>query len=1840
MKYQDRTSTGYNVLSKTLSAKFALAILPVCVASFSTNLYAGIPTPENTTSLTYDANQFSISNASFWSADGPGLLSVDWSLSEKQWDSVFGRPARKRLGVGEVIEGCVLGVCAKAGAAAGLQVDAYVLPYLKADLQPGTFDAKVNYQPTVDYQFAGLGVDFFKLETDDGALGGNEFTVNAPSIKLETGLNINTDISLFAEACLLGCFLDETYEIASLDLKVPLLQIDTLNNEAKIFSPPTNIVEAASLLVELAKNPPQSIEDVIDVGLYEDVSALLGQAKGTALEAYKDELRNGSDSDKQRLKDIEDAESILASSPVSFDFTNPFQDNDEGQWSTGANPVGTANIGGDFLDLRLDVDQVIGSALGLPNGGSLSLDDLGLEDAPIDLEVTLLDIQVGPSIDLKTDLTLTPELMVTLDFSSPVLIKGEIGAQTSYTGLWNDIPEIALLASESNKNDVTINGLKTSATSTPTESKIEQVFSYGETVTATPTFFVESTLTNRTYIDIAAALEITGLGATIGIDGFAELNIGPLISFETETSSLAQVDVYNTSFRNTDWTSPDYDAQSLSFDSAGEVMFQARSVGDDAYDVAYTNGVLDNRIGQTMTVESLIANEIDSRMYEYKPSLGADVATEQLFQFEDQTVKNAIYDEYKIDSGQRAQVMTDGSLIVDNFKRLVIEVGGSLELAAEHPYGGNAGAAVGTDLGLANSSIIQVFGDIYMGVDSLNLDDAERYKFINDGVVVVYDGGRIKFDGKLENNGALVSYGQVELTGNNNESDGFIANSYNSEFDIFGNLELSGTANLSNEGQFTLQSGAEMSLNTSGTVASNGGQITNNGELVLKQNSELVIGSLTADSATLTNSHIVDNSGVIINSAGGTIVNGAAGHDWSGFRASTDMVSMLKDQRDVDIDSLASAYGAANLDVTNAVYAAAGDKQRFLSAMNSYMTTAEVRFDKPKPGTGDGWEGYKTIYESALSDRNAWQDVYNFAIENFGNTPTTQVYKGELDKAEGALAFRKRQFEQQIEFKTDEFQDSSREFRRAFDLRQTETAYGDSLRDLADKRSIAGQLFLSIERNLKTQADSGVGLIVNRDDGVLLNDGQLTNHSLLLNEAGAEFYNGVELNNGIDAVLDNDGGYIRNHGLFVNQKSSVLTNSGAIDNGLVDIRNAFGVLDMAKMVNIGTLNNEGELVNNDTMDNYGVLNNQSTDAGAATPVISNNGIMSNLGNVNNNGTINNQAAAEFNNHNKMVNNGTITNEGVFNNGQYGDLSAATLGSGASLFYYFKQQLRSADNDIRKLGEQVTDSRAREALVVLKKQPLLPTDTTNFALNFVNSIANGAINLNNFALQIAYNNSLAAAQADTNNLVTQQTNLINRRNGLSNALYSRAGVKVETFEDADGNIIQGSPYLDLTAISSVNTADLENNGTFINNGIFNNIGTVTNTEDAQIRNSGILMIGKEGVVDNAGILSIEKATVGSYEQFGLMISNGNIDNSGMLEISAGTLLNGTLEDHVATISNSGTIALSGDYEDANNTANLINQGVIQNQNGGLIRIGSDQALPEGMVLDTQNTFANVGDLINENGASIENYGTLVNAGLIDNQAGASFVSKGLLHNSESGEIQFAEDATLEGFIINNGLIEMSDDELLTLTGNISGSGTFAGNTLLKGEIDSDGLYTTSVNPGNSPGLLTFDGDVEANNVNWIMEIWGTERGITYDAIDIMGDLTLSAGISFTILSLVDFDTLTSQEFTYFSIAGDLFDSLGQMLTTSFEFFGFAPEMGDNWTGNWVANTGGGWSLNFAFVGTDLDLYDSLPTAQALARTIVNPTGVPEPETLMTFLFGVLLLSYRRYSVNKKFAQRSN
>jgi hypothetical protein len=254
--------------------------------------------------------------------------------------------------------------------------------------------------------------------------------------------------------------------------------------------------------------------------------------------------------------------------------------------------------------------------------------------------------------------------------------------------------------------------------------------------------------------------------------------------------------------------------------------------------------------------------------------------------------------------------------------------------------------------------------------------------------------------------------------------------------------------------------------------------------------------------------------------------------------------------------------------------------------------------------------------------------------------------------------------------------------------------------------------------------------------------------------------------------------------------------------------------------------------------------------------------------------------------------------------------------------------------------------------------------------------------------------------------------------------------------------------------------------------------------------------------------------------------------------------------------------------------------------------------------------------------LENYGTLNNSGLVENRAGSTFISKGLINNK--GDITFTDSTTLGGEIINNGLIDMSDGQLLTLTGRISGNGTFVGNTLIQGSVDAQGKYTATVSPGNSPGLLTFDGNVEANNVNWVMEIWGTERGVSYDAVDILGDFTLGGGMSITLLALLDFDTLTSQDFNFLSITGNLFNAAGGMIANTFAFVDFSASMADSWAGEWIKNISGGWDLNFSFIADNADLYSDL---RSFANIQAKSVDVPAPGTLSIFLLGLLALGWR-------------
>lgn len=1869
--------------------------IPTCLFLVASPGNAGVQDPTNTETITYKANEYSITDASLWSADGPGSLQVDWSLTEQQWDNLFGRPPRARLGVGGIIDECILGICVKAGAAAGLEFEAYVLPYLKADVNPGTFDALAVYQPTVKYQFGGLGVDFFDLDTDDGFnAAASQFIVHAPSIKLETGLNISADLNLFAEACLLGCFLDETYNLASVDFKLPLLEIDTLNSTAKVFSPPTNVVQLVEVMMDLAENPPGSFEDLAGSVLYDDVSAVLGRVSEAQWDKYKEELQKeadaGNTASKNKLDKIDKAESLIAASPVSIEFSNPYTSDVEGEWSGTSNNIATAIIGGDFIDLRLDVDKVLGYALGLPNGATLSLDDFGIKKSPVDVEVTLFDIQAGPSINLETELALSPELMVNFEFSAPVLIKGEIGAQTHYQGSWENIPDIALLA--------------------PSSANSVGEYNTG-IVTATPTFFVEANMSNRTYIDIAAALEIEGPSATIGIDGFGSLDIESPFQYAVESDSIAQIDIYNETFSTGTWdsaieaerntgayrigdagvTSGLGASESLSFDPSGEIVFQARSKTRDD-DLAKG----DARVQQFLNTNALINTDIAMRGYEDTAWEGLDINVNRLFDFEEPygPVRFNIEDRFKIDVGQLGQVMTDGQFKVSKGDFFTVERGGTLELGATNPYGSAVGGNNGSqgEYGFINDGTTRIEGDLYVASDALAGGDPNRYKFINNGGganLTIGSQGKLKFDGTFENKskasgtGFISNSGSFELTADNNTSSGIFRNFYGAELDLFGKLSVYETSStnsgggfssfrdLYNNGEVTLYSGSQLDLRGGEEIAfiDQASDFVNNGELIIRKGAEFKLSAndggvvlsspqyQSVDKAIFENLHIVKNEGVIRNETGQLIINGKEGSDWQAYRESGDALAYARQLRDDALSDKPSAYNAASGIALTAAKDASIARINFVSKAQQYINDSKILVESFSQSALDDWRAGQETTKNANAAQQEAYTLYKSFVDLIGVAAAKPLYDVYL------LAYKSYEdaFYNEIELKG-AFETNVNDVTYAVDfftatgVRNAENDYKLALTGLTDAGNNETTLRKAIDDII--DAGTGVGVMVNGKGGLILNSGELVNNAVLVNSASGAIYNDTH------AKLNNAGGYLQNNGLLVNQKDAQLTNSGVIDNGMSFLRKAAGILGISELINLGQLNNQGEIINNDTLVNYGEINNQANTNPATEAVIVNSGIMTNLGQINNDAQLFNDAGSEINNHNKIVNNGTITNNGVFNNGQnpYArDGSMFNVGdviSDANSFYRSKQTIRGLNSELGLLDEKIKDSRAREGLVTLQQTPLfplLPTDTDNVLQNFANKISNtsfslinSVIMLQNFGLKIAYDASLADAKSKTQVIVDNRSAQYLMQVNAQNNIGSLASISQKYYTDANGNSIAGSFFVNLAAIASANTAELENSGTFNNRGLFNNIATISNNESGVIRNSGILINGEQGTITNAGQLQIEQATIEvnsaqgtnySYEQSGILISNGTINNTGTIDITGGNLINGTIEDGTAQINNSGQINLSALVTESplptnanvmlaniQTSARMINQGAIINQAGGSINIGAQNSVAAKYGLYSVNTLVNMGKITNEKDASINNYGMLVNAGLIENKSEASFINQGILNNTDTGEISFADSTTLRGYVVNNGLITMNDDELLTLTGNISGSGTFSGNTFIQGSVDAEGNYTATVNPGNSPGLLTFNGDVSAENVNWVMEIWGTERGFDYDGIDIDGDFTLAGAMSLSILSLLDFDTLKDSEFTFFSITGHLFNSVGSMITSSFEFFDFSEEMGDNWAGNWVTSANGGWNLNLSFVGENIDLYNSLPTSRVLSRV----QAVPEPATLLVFLCGSIMLLWRKKS----------
>jgi len=153
----------------------------------------------------------------------------------------------------------------------------------------------------------------------------------------------------------------------------------------------------------------------------------------------------------------------------------------------------------DILSAKIDIDGVASINGVLPPTG-ISFDLIDKGSIKIGGSLDLIDVDAGPVLGIAQDFKLTPTLMVNLDFSELVKIQEdtEVLAITtdSWTGLWSDIPDLALFG----------------------------------TTTVTPTFWIEAILMTGIDLDVGleGTLDLLKLSATGTVAGVDIIKFGPL----------------------------------------------------------------------------------------------------------------------------------------------------------------------------------------------------------------------------------------------------------------------------------------------------------------------------------------------------------------------------------------------------------------------------------------------------------------------------------------------------------------------------------------------------------------------------------------------------------------------------------------------------------------------------------------------------------------------------------------------------------------------------------------------------------------------------------------------------------------------------------------------------------------------------------------------------------------------------------------------------------------------------------------------------------------------------------------------------------------------------------------------------------------------------------------------------------------------------------------------------------------------------------------------------------------------------------------------------------------
>ena len=313
-------------------------------------------------------------------------------------------------------------------------------------------------------------------------------------------------------------------------------------------------------------------------------------------------------------------------------------------------------------------------------------------------------------------------------------------------------------------------------------------------------------------------------------------------------------------------------------------------------------------------------------------------------------------------------------------------------------------------------------------------------------------------------------------------------------------------------------------------------------------------------------------------------------------------------------------------------------------------------------------------------------------------------------------------------------------------------------------------------------------------------------------------------------------------------------------------------------------------------------------------------------------------------------------------------------------------------------------------------------------------------------------------------------------------------------------------------------------------------------------------------------------------------SGNVNHSQFTDVAALTSLQNQAVDLTeVTLANSGTL-----FGSASLSSSLRNNGngEVETANGERLRFAGAGNLNQGEINLLGGEVRFDQDFTNAESGFVGGHGTLIaNGGLLNRGVmafGSSSNVLGDVTNDASGQIVTTGGGTTIFFddVLHNGAeIRTSAGSNTVILGDASGAGAYtgAGSVFFEGDL----------RPGNSPGIVDFEGSVVfGNSLLSEFQLGGIQLG-QYDRLNIDGNLFLDGELTVSLID--DFHLGLNQEFLIADVGGQLFGSFDGLVE-----------------GSLVGNFGG------------RDLFISY--AAGNGRSISLFTAIPEPGAL-----GILTLA---------------